>query len=186
MGSRSTAPKGTEASHERRPVERTSVHPAAIVSTASGVPPGAHAASEISGMDAQATRFLPPHGPMTSLRQLDTEGALDTPESACASGVHRIDMGGATLPLAPSQEGLPTDTAMSPLLEQVTLVIYGWKSVEPGILSWAFPSVGAALTAARAMTNAVRWAIVAGAPLSLDTTVDVARARASGNVICEQ
>ena len=46
--------------------------------------------------------------------------------------------------------------AMNPLLEQVTLVVYGWKSVEPGTLSWVFPSVGAAVAAARAMKNAVK------------------------------
>jgi hypothetical protein len=55
-----------------------------------------------------------------------------------------------------------TRQAMNPLLEQVTLVVYGWKNVEPGTLSWVFPSVSAAVAAARAMTNAVRWAIVAG------------------------
>jgi hypothetical protein len=52
--------------------------------------------------------------------------------------------------------------AMNPLFEQVTLVVYGWKNVEPGTLSWVFPSVSAAVAAARAMTNAVKWAIVAG------------------------
>ena len=51
---------------------------------------------------------------------------------------------------------------MNPLLEHVTLVVYGWQNVEPGTLSWVFPSVGAAVAAARAMKNAVRWAIVAG------------------------
>jgi hypothetical protein len=51
---------------------------------------------------------------------------------------------------------------MNPLLENVTLVVYGWQNVEPGTLSWVFPSVGAAVAAARAMKNAVKWAIVAG------------------------
>src|SRR5262245_57950742 len=44
---------------------------------------------------------------------------------------------------------------MNPLLEQVTLVVYGWHNVEPGTLSWVFPSVSAAVAAARAMKNAV-------------------------------
>jgi hypothetical protein len=71
---------------------------------------------------------------------------------------------------------------MNPLLEQVTLVVYGWQNVEPGTLSWVFPSVGAAVAAARAMKNAVRWAIVAGKkePEALD------EARAHGAVLIEQ
>ena len=28
---------------------------------------------------------------------------------------------------------------MNPLFDQVTLVVYGWKSVQPGTLSWVFP-----------------------------------------------
>ena len=84
--------------------------------------------------------------------------------------------------------------AMNPLLEQVTLVVYGWKSVEPGTLSWVFPSVGAAVAAARAMKNAVRWAIVAGkrenddaddeASAKQDDALD--EARANGAVLVEQ
>ncbi len=87
--------------------------------------------------------------------------------------------------------------AMNPLLEQVTLVVYGWKSVEPGTLSWVFPSVGAAVSAARAMKNAVRWAIVAGrsARAESDTEDEEAsakqvdaldEARANGAVLVEQ
>jgi len=90
------------------------------------------------------------------------------------------------LPPSPLQTDLPTDTSMSPSLEQVTLIVYGWKSVEPGTLSWIFPSVGAAIAAARAMTNAVKWAIVAGSPRSIDAGLDVVVARASGAVIFEQ
>jgi hypothetical protein len=91
--------------------------------------------------------------------------------------------------------------AMNPLLEQVTLVVYGWKSVEPGTLSWVFPSVSAAVAAARAMKNAVKWAIVAGRRETdeaadaegSDGDDDSARqddaldeARASGAVLIEQ
>jgi hypothetical protein len=83
---------------------------------------------------------------------------------------------------------------MNPLLEQVTLVVYGWQNVEPGTLSWVFPSVGAAVAAARAMKNAVRWAIVAGrrendaedeeASARQDDALD--EARANGTVLVEQ
>ncbi len=79
--------------------------------------------------------------------------------------------------------------AMNPLLEQVTLVVYGWKSVQPGTLSWVFPSVTAAVSAARAMKNAVKWAIVAGkrendADRAQDEALD--EARANGAVLIEQ
>jgi hypothetical protein len=87
--------------------------------------------------------------------------------------------------------------AMNPLLEQVTLVVYGWKSVEPGTLSWVFPSVSAAVAAARTMKNAVRWAILAGRQArASDDAADedeVAKpdealdeARANGSVLVEQ
>jgi hypothetical protein len=85
-------------------------------------------------------------------------------------------------------------SAMNPLLEQVTLVVYGWQNVEPGTLSWVFPSVGTAVAAARAMKNAVRWAIVAGrrhndaadeeASAKEDDALD--EARANGTVLVEQ
>ena len=65
--------------------------------------------------------------------------------------------------------------------DQVTLIVYGWQNVEPGTLSWVFPSYDAALGAATAMRNAVRWAIVAGKRWS---TLD--EARASGTVLAEQ
>ena len=89
-----------------------------------------------------------------------------------------------------------TRKAMNPLLEQVTLVVYGWQNVEPGTLSWVFPSVGAAVAAARAMKNAVRWAIVAGRrgnDVDADAIDDgvaqqaaLDEARASGAVLVEQ
>jgi hypothetical protein len=66
----------------------------------------------------------------------------------------------------------------------VTLIVYGWKMVEPGTLWWVFPSVAAALGAAHAMTNAVNWAIVKGPPRG--AIVDIATARAAGSVLLEQ
>lgn len=63
----------------------------------------------------------------------------------------------------------------------VTLFVYGWENVEPGPLSWAFPSLRAALVAVRAMRNAVEWCIVAGAEW-----VSVDAARAEGAVLVEQ
>jgi hypothetical protein len=112
---------------------------------------------------------------------MDTSTA-EAREDAHSSGIHRIDEGGAVSPFQPALPGGPSTSLPR---EPVTLIVFGWNSVEPGTLAWVFPSVGAALTAARAMTNAVKWAIVAGSP-SGDEMVDVATARASGAVLFEQ
>src|SRR5580704_11955432 len=66
----------------------------------------------------------------------------------------------------------------------VTLIVYGWKVVEPGTLWWVFPSLTAALAAAHVMTNAVKWAIVRGA--AKEGTLDVAKARSDGYVLIER
>lgn len=63
----------------------------------------------------------------------------------------------------------------------VTLFVYGWESVEPGPLSWAFPSLRAALDAVKTMRNAVEWCIVEGGEW-----VSVDAARAKGAVLIEQ
>jgi hypothetical protein len=75
-------------------------------------------------------------------------------------------------------------SAASATVHAVTLIVYGWKMVEPGTLWWVFPSVAAALAAARAMTNAVKWAIVQGPPKG--AIVDIGKARAAGSVLVEQ
>lgn len=63
----------------------------------------------------------------------------------------------------------------------VTLFVYGWDSVEPGPLSWVFPSLRSALDAVRTMRNAVEWSIVSGRE---HTTIE--SARESGDVLVEQ
>lgn len=45
---------------------------------------------------------------------------------------------------------------------EVTLVVYGWDNVQPGTLSWVFPSFDAAMKAASALRNATQWAIMGG------------------------
>lgn len=78
------------------------------------------------------------------------------------------------------------------MLDTVVLVVYGWKSVQPGTLSWVFPSLSAAVHAAHTMTNAVEWAIVAGGGLASATvdaaidSIDLRRLRATGGVLLEQ
>lgn len=64
---------------------------------------------------------------------------------------------------------------------QVTLFVYGWENVEPGTLSWAFPSVRAALTAVKTMRNAIGWCIIGG-----NDWATIESARAAGHVLIEQ
>src|SRR5688572_12504898 len=55
----------------------------------------------------------------------------------------------------------PATTPPAPSTE-VTLFVYGWQSVEPGTLSWVFPSLRAALDSVQRMKNAIAWSIVQG------------------------
>jgi len=70
-------------------------------------------------------------------------------------------------------------------IEEVTLIVYGWENVQPGTLSWVFPSLRSALAAVRAMRNAVRWAVLHGSLRDGDEAHDVDTARESGRVLVE-
>jgi len=77
------------------------------------------------------------------------------------------------------------------VVDSVILVVYGWKSVQPGTLSWVFPSLNAAAHAAQAMTNAAKWAILAGsaaltARVASQAAVDLDRVRARGGILLER
>lgn len=69
-------------------------------------------------------------------------------------------------------------------IEEVTLIVYGWENVQPGTLSWTFPSLRSALDAVRAMRNAVRWAVLLAEPGSSPLD-DVEVAREQGRVLVE-
>lgn len=75
----------------------------------------------------------------------------------------------------------PEAAAAAAAAEAVTLFVYGWENVEPGPLSWAFPSLRTALDAVKTMRNAIEWCIVAGHEWS---SIDAARE--SGAVLIEQ
>jgi hypothetical protein len=81
----------------------------------------------------------------------------------------------------PSASGAVHSRAAMDKDERVHLVVWGWHSVQPGTLSWTFPSARAALAAAHTMKNAVRWAIVRGHEI-----LDLETARATGAVLVEQ
>ncbi len=79
------------------------------------------------------------------------------------------------LPPRPTVKTLPkTD-------ESVRLIVHGWHNVQPGTLSWIFPSAQAAILAVHTMRNAVSWAIVRGTDIS-----DIAIARAMDAIVLEQ
>jgi hypothetical protein len=67
----------------------------------------------------------------------------------------------------------------------VTLVVYGWREIEPGTLAWVFPSVRAALRAVRAMRNAIAWLVVEGTR-AFEGELDVVALRRAGAVLVEQ
>jgi len=92
------------------------------------------------------------------------------------SNVYVVRRSSPELP-ALSPEALAAAAAAA---EGVTLFVYGWENVQPGPLSWAFPSLRAALLAVRTMRNAVEWCIVRGREPSIDA------ARAKGAILIEQ
>ncbi len=96
-------------------------------------------------------------------------------------------------PSPPSYEGLEDSdvfmctpdrekaAAATRAAREVTLFVHGWHNVEPGLLSWTFPSLRAALDAVQRMKNAIGWCVVSGTGWS-----DLDTARASGAVLVEQ
>lgn len=73
----------------------------------------------------------------------------------------------------------PAENAAAP--REVTLFVHGWHNVEPGLLSWTFPSLRAALDAVQRMKNAVAWCVVSGTGW-----ITLEAARANGAVLVEQ
>lgn len=80
-----------------------------------------------------------------------------------------------------SSPELSDEMAAAAAAANVTLFVYGWENVEPGPLSWVFPSLRAALDAVRTMRNAVEWTICSGTDWA-----DIDSARAKGAVLVEQ
>lgn len=64
---------------------------------------------------------------------------------------------------------------------EVTLFVHQWHNVEPGLLSWTFPNLRAALDSVQRMKNAIGWCVVSGTGW---TDLDVARK--SGAILVEQ
>ncbi len=75
----------------------------------------------------------------------------------------------------------PTPAPQPAVDPAVTLFVSGWYNVEPGELSWPFPSMRAALDAVRKMRNAIEWSIALG-----DGYESLEDARARGMIVIEQ
>jgi hypothetical protein len=117
--------------------------------------------------------------------QLEVPAPLDSGIYVAASHVAATDVG-RVLPADAVEPALLVHTEQPPAIEldPVTLVVYEWHNVQPGVLAWVFPSLNAAVSAARTMKNAVKWAILRG-QRSVKATVDVAADRARGVVLLE-
>ena len=125
--------------------------------------------------------------------RLQLQAALARPVS---STVGRELRDSAILPVAPAHDiGIP---ALPPLSgtriklvpasvpsTEVTLCIYAWHNVQPGLLSWTFPDMDAALKAVQAMRNAVGWVVVRGSRGGAVTSFDLDRARRRGELLAE-
>jgi hypothetical protein len=162
--------------------------------------PASAPSASLGGMRRAPARSTPARSSGDAASEENVVAREDGPELALLATLRTLDLPGDgssgvyVVERDVRSAGVPEKArkAMNPLLDQVTLVVYGWKSVEPGTLSWVFPSVGAAVAAARTMKNAVRWAIVAGrrendgdeAEGTPDDALDVARA--NGAVLIEQ
>jgi len=84
--------------------------------------------------------------------------AMDTRPAATTSEEAPISESG-TYPVAHRESPPPS---LAAAIGEVTLVVYGWHNVQPGTLSWVFPSFDAAMKAASALRNATQWAIMGG------------------------
>jgi hypothetical protein len=122
----------------------------------------------IAGL-GKAGQLPPPMNITLQDLQLNVPAALD-------SGIQLAS------PIAPS---IVTHTETPAIeLDPVTLVVYEWHNVQPGVLAWVFPSLNAAVAAARTMKNAMKWAILRG-QRTVKATVDVEAERARGVVLLE-
>ncbi len=80
-------------------------------------------------------------------------------ERVAASLMQDLTSESGTYPVSSPHAGTPVAQRES---GEVTLVVYGWHNVQPGTLSWVFPSFDAAMKAASALRNATQWAIMGG------------------------
>jgi hypothetical protein len=107
----------------------------------------------------------------------------DLHEDLLDAGIHTAP--DSFVPSGARHAPLLLDADLDSLRQQVTLIVYGWHNVQPGPLSWVFPSVRHAIGAAKAMRNAVCWAVVRGRLSTGVSAEALDEARASGMVVLE-
>jgi len=159
----------------KRPPSKTTPPPP-LVETGAGMPGSGTGSGTASGRregrrSREISTPLPTVSPLDSGTFLAAPRVLAEPETPEAPESIEQAVSSATV-------------AVSVERAWVTLVVYGWHSVDPGPLSWVFPSFDAAISAVRAMRNAVKWAILAGERET--SIVDVDEERRSGQVLLEK
>jgi hypothetical protein len=139
--------------------------------------------------EAAATHLAPPSRPSSPVAPVvehPSQPQLSTTDTLPALGV---------APSPPSYEALEDSDvfvckrpesdeaapAAPPRTREVTLFVHAWHQVEPGLLSWTFPSLRAALDAVQRMKNAIGWCVVSGTGWT-----DLEAARAGGAILVEQ
>ena len=143
------------------------------------------AVSGPAAVEEAPIRALEVTAEMPIVREIDSVESRRAARNVAADGATDSEEGESDVFLcrrsSPDYSAEAAAAGVAAAAEGVTLFVYGWESVEPGPLSWAFPSLRAALDAVKTMRNAVEWCIVAGSEC---TTVDAARA--NGAVLIEQ
>ena len=101
------------------------------------------------------------HAPMHSAR-VDRGHVGHLRESGVLPVAHSHDIGALPLPAFGRIKLVAPSRSAFELQRKVTLCIYGWQNVQPGTLSWVFPSLETALRAAHTMRNALEWVVLDG------------------------
>ena len=169
--------------------ELSSIEPLRTEADVAGI---VNADADADTKDARITASVlafasPPTRPPSRVIDTPIHWTLDVPSSTPSeSGIYS----NAALRLGSGVNDGAEATPSAPIaqaLQEVTLIVYGWTAVEPGTLAWVFPTVRAALGAARAMRNAVGWAILSGDQKSAAAVrFDIIAARERGDVLVEQ
>ena len=150
------------------------------VSTPLTTPAQAEAVADLSSFErTEEMPILREFPTIPSIPALDPAYPTIPREEGSGSDVY-VRRSSPNLPALSAEDQAEHERAAAAAAEGVTLFVYGWENVQPGPLSWAFPSLRAALLAVRTMRNAVEWCIVAGRENSIES------ARAKGAILIEQ
>jgi hypothetical protein len=125
-----------------------------------------------SASPAPSTRKPPVRG-----RKIETPAAGRDESGVRVAALAEVPTHDIAAPL-PERPSVPMEIPETD--DSVRLIVHGWHNVQPGTLSWVFPTVEGAIRAVHAMRNAVRWAVVRGTDV-----LDLAVARKRGAIVLE-